>query len=166
MARPDLFSGHPLGTNDYGLDLLARALDGARVSLLVAAVATLIGLFVGGTLGWSPATFRGPSDSVIGVLTDVVLAFPALVLLLAVASVVEPTLLTLSLSLAFLTIPIYTRLARANTVSITQREFVEAVIRWGFARRVMRHEVMPNVVQPLLSYAMVSLSVLIVAEHR
>lgn len=165
LLRPDLFSSHPLGTNNFGLDLLARVLAGARVSLLVAVVAAVLGLLVGGLLGVLAGYFRGGVDAVIGALTDTVLAFPALVLLLAVASVVEPTLITLSLALAFLTVPVYTRLAKANTVSVAQREFVEAARSMGASdRRVIAFEVVPNVIQPLLSYAMVSLSVLIVAE--
>jgi peptide/nickel transport system permease protein len=165
FLTPDLFSAHPLGTNNYGLDLLARVVEGARLSLTVAVSASVIGLVIGGTIGVVTGYRRGAVEAVVGILTDVVLAFPALVLLLAIATVVEPTRITLSLSLAFLTVPTYIRMARANTITVVQRDYVQAARSMGAGDgRIIATEVVPNVMLPLLSYALVSLSVLIVAE--
>lgn len=165
LLTPDLASSHPLGTNNFGLDQLARVIEGGRLSLTVAFTASAIGLVLGGGIGMIAGFKRGATEGVVGVLTDVVLAFPPLVLLLALATVVEPTVVTLSLSLALLTVPTYIRMARANTISIVQRDYVSAARSMGASgRRTMLTEVAPNVILPLLSYALVSLSVLIVAE--
>lgn len=164
-ARPNLFSGHPLGTNRLGLDLLARTVYGARTSLVVALLATAIGMTIGGTFGLISGYLRGKSDTVIGILTNVLLAFPPLVLLLALAAVLPRTARNQALTLALLVIPVNVRLARASTLSFSQREFVLAARAMGAKRRrIMLSELLPNVFVPLLSYAFIVIAMLIVAE--
>ncbi len=165
LLRPAPGTEHILGTNNSGLDQFARVVQGARTSLVVALSASALGLFVGGAFGVVAGFRRGRIDAVLGVFTDVILAFPALVLLLAVASVVTPSLPSITLTLAFLTLPSYIRMARANTSTVVHRDFIAAARSMGASdRRILITEVVPNVIQPLLSYALVSLSVLIVAE--
>lgn len=165
LLRPSFDQGHLLGTNNAGLDILARVVQGARSSLTVALTATAIGLTVGGVAGVVAGYRRGRIDAVLGIAADVVLAFPALVLLLAIASAVPPSIMSITLSLAFLSLPTYFRMARASTSAVIHRDFVAAARSMGARdRRIMATEVVPNAVQPLLSYALVSLSVLIVAE--
>ncbi|WP_182346313.1 ABC transporter permease [Tomitella gaofuii] len=162
---PSLFSDHPLGTNNFGLDLLARCIYGAQASLIVAVAAVVIGIVVGGAVGICAGYFRGKTDTVIGVLTNSLLAVPALILLIALASVLEPNLRNISFALALLAIPSMIRIARANTIAFASREFVLAARAMGASRwRVMVRELAPNVALPLLSLGMVMISVMIVAE--
>ncbi|MGW0176790.1 ABC transporter permease [Rhodococcus sp. NPDC003322] len=164
-APPNLLSEHPLGTNNFGLDMLARSVYGARSSLIVAVAAVLIGMLVGGTIGILAGYFGGVIDRIIGILTNSLLAVPALILLIALASVLETNLLNISIALAVLAIPSMVRIARANTIVFSQREFVLAARAMGATRwRVMVREIAPNVVLPLASLAMVLISVMIVAE--
>ncbi len=162
---PSLFSDHPLGTNNFGLDLLSRCIYGARASLIVAVAAVVIGIVIGGAIGILAGYFRGKTDAVIGVLTNSLLAVPALILLIALASVLSPNLRNISLALALLAIPSMIRIARANTIAFASREFVLAARAMGATRwRVMVRELAPNVAMPLLSLGMVMISVMIVAE--
>lgn len=164
-AEPSLFSSHPLGTNNFGLDMLARSIYGARSSLIVAVAAVLIGMIVGGAIGIVAGYFGGKIDRIIGVLTNSLLAVPALILLIALASVLEPNLRNISFALAILAIPSMVRIARANTLVFSQREFVLAARAMGATKwRVMLREIAPNVALPLASLGMVMISVMIVAE--
>lgn len=162
---PALFTAHPLGTNNFGLDLLARSVYGARSSIVLAVSAVLIGFLIGGALGIFAGYFRGWPDRILGILTNSLLAVPALVLLIALASVLSPTLPNIAMALSLLTIPSMIRLARANTLSLAQSEFVLAARAMGATRwRVMFRELAPNVVLPLASLAMVMISMMIIAE--
>lgn len=163
--RPDLFSAHPLGTDAQALDILGGVIYGARVSLQVGLLAVTVGGIVGGLIGMVAGFFRGPVDTVVGTLTDSVLAFPPLILLLAAATVLRPSIVSIGLALALLTVPTYVRLARATTLTVAEREYVLAARVVG-ARdsRIIFRELLPNVIRPLLSYSFVIIAVLIVAE--
>lgn len=164
-ATPNLFSEYPLGTNNFGLDMLARSVYGARYSLVVAVSAVLIGMIVGGTIGVIAGYYGGKIDRLAGVLTNSLLAVPSLILLIALASVLEPNLRNVSLALAVLAVPSMARIARANTLVFSQREFVLAARAMGATKgRVMLREITPNVVLPLASMGMVLISAMIVAE--
>jgi peptide/nickel transport system permease protein len=170
-ARPDLFSDHPLGTNNFGLDLLARAIYGARVSLLTVALTVVVSLAIGGAVGLVAGYFRGAVDTVVGIFADAALAIPALVVLIAFAAMLGPptrvpeAVLKTSAALAIVGIPTMIRLARANTLVVAQREFVQAARTLGARdRRIIVRELLPNVALPLVSYAFVVSAVLIVAE--
>lgn len=163
--RPDLFSRHPLGTNSQELDLLGGVMWGARTSLIISLGAVAIGLIIGGVIGITAGYFRGTLDSGVGILADSMLAFPPLILLVAMATVFEQNQWTMALELSLLGIPTYIRLSRANTLTFAQREFVLAAKAMGSDnRRVIFRELMPNVALPLLSYAFLVTAVLIVAE--
>ncbi|MDW3217839.1 MAG: ABC transporter permease [Acidimicrobiales bacterium] len=164
-ATPDLWSSHPFGTDTQALDVLGGVIYGARVSLQVSFFAVAIGTVVGGLIGISAGYFGGRLDSIIGVLTDSMLAFPPLILLLAVVTAVEPNVVSIGLALALLGVPTYTRLARANTISLVHREFVLAARTLGAGHgRIILRELVPNVIRPLLSYSFIIVAVLIVAE--
>jgi peptide/nickel transport system permease protein len=170
-ARPDLFSKHPLGTNNFSLDLLARCIYGARVSLLTVAVAVSISMTVGGTIGLFAGYYRHKLDMGVGVLTDAILSIPPLILLVALAAVLgQPTdvgeaVLKNGMALAVVGIPTMARLARANTLVFAQREFVQASRALGAKNtRIIFRDLLPNVVLPVVSYAFIIVATLIVAE--
>lgn len=168
---PNLFSAHPLGTNGLGLDILARALYGARVSLAVTGVTVAVIVVVGGLIGLVAGYHRGRLDAVIGVLNDTLLAIPPLVLLIAFATVlgrpvtVSEAIIKMSIGLALVGLPTMIRLSRANTMAFAQREFVLAARCMGAThRRIILAELMPNVAVPLLSYASIVAALFILAE--
>lgn len=165
FAGPVFTGAHPLGTNGFGLDLLARSLYGARSSLLISLTAVAVGTVVGGAVGMIAGYFGKATDRAVGIATNSLLAVPPLILLIALATVLRPSLRNVALSLALLTIPGMVRLARATTMAYANREFVVAARAMGATRtRVMVRELLPNVLLPLMSLAVVMISVLIVAE--
>jgi peptide/nickel transport system permease protein len=170
-SRPDLFSSHPLGTNNFGLDILARTIFAARVSLLTCLFAATISVIVGGGIGLIAGYYRGWLDRVISVVTDAWLAVPALVVLLACSAVVGlPTtiagaVLKVGIPLSLVGLSTMVRVARANTLTFAQREFITASRALGASNtRILLRDLAPNVMLPLLSYAFTLLAVFIVAE--
>jgi peptide/nickel transport system permease protein len=165
LRRPDLFSRHPFGTDRQGLDILGGVIYGARISLEVSLGAVAIGVTIGGITGVVAGFFRGRTDFVASFVADSVLAFPPLILLLAVVAAVRPNARNIAFALAVITIPTLIRLARANTLALAQREFVLSARAMGAtSRRIVLRELVPNVVRPLLSYGFLIVAVLIVAE--
>jgi peptide/nickel transport system permease protein len=165
LARPDLFSEHPLGTDRQGLDILGQLLYGARVSLIVGIGAVIIGGVVGGVIGLVAGFFRGKVDAVVGFVTDSMLAFPPLILLLGMVAMLEPSVRNVTVALAVLSIPTYVRLSRANTLVFAEREFVLTARAMGArSRRLLFRELAPNVAPSLVSYGFIVVGVLIVAE--
>ncbi|MFC4944267.1 ABC transporter permease [Pseudonocardia sp. GCM10023141] len=154
-----------LGTDGLGRSVLARMIFGARVSLVIGTVAGLGAFVIGTAAGLVAGFYRGPVDTVISYLADALLAFPPLVLLLAMSSVLQPSVTTLLIALAVLMTPTFLRLARANTMSWATREFVQAATNLG-ARpsRLMVREVLPNLLPALASYLPIVVATLIIAE--
>jgi peptide/nickel transport system permease protein len=158
-------SGHFLGTDTLGRDVLSRLAFGGRVSLTVGVGSALMGLLVGGALGMVAGFFRGPVEKLVMWAMDVILSFPALVLLICVVAFVGHSLAAITLIIAVLTIPVYARLARVHTLSVGQREFVTAAQAIGMRRgRILFREITPNVLPPVLSYGLISMGVVIVVE--
>ena len=154
-----------LGGDNMGRDIFTRLVYGARVSLLVGLLAPMIGLVFGGTLGMLAGYYRGPVEAVVVALADVIVAFPGLVLLIAITFFLGPTLPTVTVALGFLSVPYYTRVARANTLTYAQREFVLAARAMGASDlRILAREIFPNVILALLVYGLLVTAVLIVIE--
>jgi peptide/nickel transport system permease protein len=157
----DLF----LGTDSLGRSNLARIAYGARVSLLVGLGAVGFGSAIGAALGMSMAYYRGRVEAIGGVVVDSMLAFPPLILLLALSVILTPGLFNLTVALSFLFVPAAARVCRANTLALAEREFVRAAQSMGASSfRVVTREILPNVAVQLLPFVFVLFAVAIVAE--
>jgi peptide/nickel transport system permease protein len=164
-----------MGTDKNGFDLFARAMLGARNSLIIAGLAITVGLAIGTFLGMVAGYFRGWADNVIENLSNVLLAFPALLLAIflvtffndpnTTGSANTRPLWPIILALVILSIPPLTRLVRANTIAYAQRDFVVAARSLGAkGGRILFKEILPNIVPTLISFALTGLALLIVAE--
>lgn len=168
--QPPAFAGgswtHPLGTDHLGRDVLARSLYGARVSLLVAGVATVLGLVVGTLLGLVAAVRPGSmADHAVTYLIDVQLSLPFILLAIAVALVLGTSLPVLVALAALATWPGYARVVRAVALSLREREFVMAARALGASEaRVMLRHLLPNLAAPLTVLATLSVGSIVLFE--
>ena len=162
---------HWFGGDDIGRDVFARVVWGARVSLFLGVAAVTFGFVIGGTLGLTAGFFGGAYERVVIGSMDIMLAFPALVLALALVTFLsEPgtqnaSVGTVTLVLTILAVPALARITRAATLTFAQREFVTAARSLGARNaRVIAREILPNVVPPMAAFALIAIAIVIVAE--
>lgn len=140
-----------LGTDSLGRDMLSRLLHGARIAFLIALVVVVIEVVIGVPLGMMAGYFRGRIDLAIGILTDIVWAFPALVLALGIVAAVGPGLINSVIAIALVSWVPFTRVTRAKVMSLRQREFVEASIAIGGSpAHILRRHILPNILLTVL----------------
>lgn len=158
-------NGLMLGTDAFGRSNLSRVIYGARVSMIVGIVATGVGLFVGGGIGLMSGYLRGWTDRGSSFLVDALLAFPPLVLLMAITAVLQPKVSTILAGLSILVIPTFVRLERAAAMSWSERPFVLAARSYGTKdfRIALRH-ILPNSALTLITYVPTVISAMIIAE--
>jgi peptide/nickel transport system permease protein len=162
---PGLRWDEPLGTDNLGRSLLSRVIHGGRVSLAVTLGAISFSVVVGTLLGLAGGFFRRAIDTILDVLLTSMLAFPPLIFLIAVTTILEPSVGSLIFSLGLLGVPLVARVARANTIAVGSREYVTAARAAGMTSpRIMLREVLPNILPSVLSFALVVAAALIVAE--
>ncbi|MFD2417147.1 ABC transporter permease [Amycolatopsis pigmentata] len=162
---PPFSPGHLLGTDPNGNDVWARILYGGRNSLIVGVAVNVIGLSIGGTLGAVSAFAGGIADTLIMRLLDVLIAFPSLVLVLAVAQSLGPSQLNTIFALAFFSVPAFARIARAATLRLREQPFMVAAMLCGTGtRRTLFRHIAPNIAPQLITFSMLGMGITIVIE--
>jgi peptide/nickel transport system permease protein len=156
---------HLLGSDRFGRDILSRILFGARISLAIGFIATAISVTVGTLIGAVAGYIGGLVDSALMRFTDMVLAFPRLVLLLLMVALFQPSLTVIVLVLGLTQWPSTTRIVRGDVLSLREREFVQAARALGFGRaRIILRHLIPNVIAPVVVTATLGIGNTIVLE--
>jgi peptide/nickel transport system permease protein len=142
---------HIFGTDEYGRDTWSRLIYGARISLVIGIASTLLAMLIGSAIGLMAGWRGGRVDAVVMQIMDALLAFPALILGLIVVAMLGPSTVNIILAIALTSIPPFARIARAPTIALKEREFVEACRALGFSdTRILIVHILPNILAEIL----------------
>lgn len=156
---------HPLGTDSYGRDVLARLLHAARISLVIGVLSIAIAMVVGSAIGIAAGYIGGWFDSAVTSLLDVLLSFPTLLLGLMVVAMLGPSIENLVLAIALTELAPFARVARAPTIALKHRDFVEAGRALGFSDlRLVAAHIVPNLLAEVVVVASLWLATAIRTE--
>jgi peptide/nickel transport system permease protein len=157
--------GHLLGTDDLYRDIFSRLVYGARVSLVVGFGGALIALVVGGIPAMISAYRRGRVDTLLNTGSYVVLAFPAIVAVIAIVSFWGKSLFKITLVIGLFAAPLVFRVVRASTLSYATRDFVLAAKALGASdTRILTREILPNIMPTIVSFGLIAVATIIVLE--
>jgi peptide/nickel transport system permease protein len=149
LAPPD--ATHPFGTDELGRDVLSRIVYGARASLFVGVLSVVAAAVIGTLIGLVAGYFGRWIDALTMRVMDIVFAFPSILLALAITAVLGPSLTNAVLAIAVVNLPVFARLARAQTLVVSRLEFVEAKRALGFGTvDILLRTVLPNILAPLI----------------
>ena len=152
LGRPSL--SHIFGTDEFGRDFWARTIFGARVSLMIGFASTALAVLIGSCIGILAGWYGGRLDTFVMQVMDVLLAFPSLILGMIVVAMLGPSVSNIVLAIALTSIPPFARIARAPTIAIKSRDFVDACRSFGFSTpRILLGHVLPNIVAEILVMA-------------
>lgn len=158
-------ASHWLGYDEIGRDELSRIIYGTRIALLVAILATAIAVTIGVAVGATAGYFGGWVDSILSRVVDTVMAFPTLALLIALVAVVGPSLRTTIIVIGATVWAAYARVARADVLSVRERDFILAARAAGATdRRIIARHVVPNVLGPIIVLATLAVGSIIILE--
>jgi peptide/nickel transport system permease protein len=163
VLLPPLTSGHLMGTDDLGRDILSRIIYGARISLLVGVavvgIATVVGVPVGAAAGYSPRL-----DRWIGLGVDILLAFPGILLALAIVAALGPGLINVMIAVGIYSMPMYIRVVRAQVLALKEREFTTAARAIGVKETgILFRHIMPNCMGPVIVQATINVGTAILS---
>ncbi|MBW4520377.1 MAG: ABC transporter permease [Scytolyngbya sp. HA4215-MV1] len=158
LSSPSL--KHWFGTDSLGRDVFTLVWYGIRTSLSVGFVSVLVGLVIGAILGLMAGYFRGYWEALIGWLTNILLAFPSILLAIAIVTVTGPTLQSVMVAVGVVQIPIFIRLTRGMVLSLREQEFVQAARALGASdRRIIFQHILPGSLAPLVVQATLSIGI-------
>ncbi len=158
-------AAHPFGTDEIGRDVLSRMIWGAQASLLAGVVSVLIAVALGVPLGVLSGYLRGWTDAVISRFTEALLAAPFLILAIALAAFLGPSLSNAMIAIGLSAMPLFIRLARAQTMSVMTEDYVESARAIGLGHAAMiRKYILPNIFPPILVQSTLTIATAIIAE--
>ncbi|MEZ5837525.1 MAG: ABC transporter permease [Geminicoccaceae bacterium] len=156
---------HLLGTDEIGRDILSRMIWGARASLLAGVVSVAIAMILGVPFGVLAGYLRGWTDMAISRVTEALLAAPFLILAIALAAFLGPSLMNAMLAIGLSAMPIFIRIARGQTMSVMTEDYVESAHAIGLGHgAIVARYILPNIVPPLLVQATLTIATAIIAE--
>lgn len=162
---PPFSPGHWLGTDPNGVDVFSMLIYGGQVSFEIALSVTAVGVVIGGIIGLAAGYFGGWVDSVLSRVVDVLIAFPALVLVLAVAEVLQPSETHLIWALSAFSVPALARVIRGGTLVVRQAPYITAARLSGTSNwKIIFRHVLPNVIPGVVTFSLLGIGIIVILE--